>query len=96
MVLRHYRCSAPEHWGERDKAKKLREKLTTNKDKRAQNRKLMVVKGLGESDSEDGSDEEGDADADGMPPMPPAGGASEGSSRICCGSVGGRMSSSYV
>ena len=44
---------APEHWGERDRAKKLREKLTTNKDKRTQNRKLMVVKGLGESDSED-------------------------------------------
>ena len=44
---------APEHWGERDRAKKLREKLATNKDKRAQNRKLMVVKGLGESDSED-------------------------------------------
>ena len=44
---------APEHWGQRDKAKKLREKLATNRDKRTQNNKLRVVKGLGESDSED-------------------------------------------
>ena len=44
---------APEHWGERDKAKKLREKLSVNKEKRSVNKKLSVVKGLGESDSED-------------------------------------------
>ena len=44
---------APEHWGHRDQAKKLREKLTVNKEKRKVNTKLMAVKGLGESDSED-------------------------------------------
>ena len=44
---------APEHWGQKDKAKKLREKLATNREKRTQNNRLRVVKGLGESDSED-------------------------------------------
>ena len=34
-------------------AKKLREKLTVNKEKRKVNSRLMSIKGLGESDSED-------------------------------------------
>merc|ERR1712029_816217 len=44
---------APEHWGQRDQAKKLREKLEVNRSKRKLNTKLQVIKGLGESDSED-------------------------------------------
>jgi len=44
---------APEHWGQRDQAKKLREKLEVNRSKRKLNTKLQVIKGLGESDSDD-------------------------------------------
>merc|ERR1712029_481899 len=44
---------APEHWGQRDQAKKLREKLEVNRSKRKLNTKLQVIKGLVESDSDD-------------------------------------------
>lgn len=43
----------PQHWGERDQQKKLREKLGLKKEQRQVKSKLAVVKGLGESDSED-------------------------------------------
>jgi len=44
---------APEHWGERDRSKKLREKLAIGKEKRQLKSKLSVVKTLGDSDSDD-------------------------------------------
>ena len=46
---------APDHWGQRDYQKKMREKLTVTKEKRKINTKLSVVKGLGDSDSDDDS-----------------------------------------
>jgi len=44
---------APQHWGERDQQKKLVEKLGIKRDLRQIKTKLSVVKGLGESDSDD-------------------------------------------
>jgi len=43
----------PQHWGERDHQKKLVEKLGLKRDQRRVRSKLAVVKGLGDSDSED-------------------------------------------
>ena len=44
---------APEHWGQRDFQKKMRERLTVTKEKRQITSKLSAVKGLGDSDSDD-------------------------------------------
>eukprot|EP00092_Neocalanus_flemingeri_P027265 GFUD01029567.1.p1 GENE.GFUD01029567.1~~GFUD01029567.1.p1 ORF type:complete len:1005 (+),score=402.86 GFUD01029567.1:3093-6107(+) len=43
----------PQHWGERDQQKKLVEKLGIKRDVRQIKTKLSVVKGLGESESDD-------------------------------------------
>jgi len=43
----------PQHWGERDQQKKLVEKLALKRDHRKVKTKLAVVKGLGDSDSEE-------------------------------------------